>query len=263
MGSRAAEKRNEKICRTTAFYVPAEAVSAERVCFPPEEEHHLRHVLRLGSGVQVEVLDGCGARYRVAVESVSRNSELTGRILNVERAQPEKPFISVALSLGRRERTRVAVEKLAELGCHRIMPLLTDLSSCKADPGHQVEKLAAVCISALKQSGNLYLTGIETPKSFDEFTALAGKGKINPVFCLKEPEGANRRADDISKPAAFEEYFLVVGPEGGFSMREKELIESLATPRLHLGSADLRLETAAVAGFVMLRQTLRRDLYFY
>ena len=126
--------RNKKKSRTTAFYVPRETFSAGRVVFPPEEEHHLRQVLRLGNGAEVEVLDGCGALYRVVVEQGLQGSALVGRVLSVERIEAAKPFISVALALGRKERTRMAVEKLAELGCHRIVPLLTQRAQAVEKP---------------------------------------------------------------------------------------------------------------------------------
>ncbi len=256
-------KRNKQICRTTACYVPRGAISAGRVVFPPEEEHHLRHVLRLDSGVEVEVLDGCGGRYRVVIERESQGLGLVGRVLNVERVKAEKPFISVALALGSKQRTRMAVEKLAELGCHRIIPLLTDNTSFKGNPERQIERLSLVCRSALKQSGNYFLTGIEAPISFEDFAALARNGEIQPVFCVKNPEPVNRKSSKSKSLARSDEYFLVVGPEGGFSPGEQALIEDTAAPRLHLGSADLRLETAATVGFILLREFLQGDFYIY
>jgi len=256
-------KRNKDICRTTAFYVPRAAISAERVNFPPEEERHLRHVLRLEQGARVEVLDGCGARYDVLVEDQPRDPGLVGRILSVERVEAEKPLISAALALGRRERMRTAVEKLAELGCHRILPLFTDHTSFRGNPHRQVDKLSLVCRSALKQSRGFFLTGIEAPGNIEDFAALARRGGIQPVFCLKSAQPENSQNDKRKLLAGSEEYFLVVGPEGGFSPRELVLIDELAAPRLHLGCADLRFETAAAAGFVLLREFLRGDMYLY
>ena len=255
--------RNKKKSRTTAFYVPRETFSAGRVVFPPEEEHHLRQVLRLGNGAEVEVLDGCGALYRVVVEQGLQGSALVGRVLSVERIEAAKPFISVALALGRKERTRMAVEKLAELGCHRIVPLLTDNSAFRGDPDRQVEKLSLVCRSALKQSRNRFLTGIEPPMPFEDFAALARKDGFQPVFCVKNAEPSNRKSGKHKALTPSNEYFLVIGPEGGFSPGEQALIDCLAAPHLQLGSADLRFETAATAGFVLLRELLRGDLYLY
>ncbi|MBN2290712.1 MAG: 16S rRNA (uracil(1498)-N(3))-methyltransferase [Candidatus Glassbacteria bacterium] len=263
MGRRAAAKNNKEICRTTAFFVPREAISGDLVVFPPDEEHHLRDVLRLKSGAVVEVLDGCGGRYRVVVEQGPRGSDLVGRVLGVERVEAVKPLISVALSLGRRERIRMAVEKLAELGCHRIVPLLADNSSFQGNPGRQVEKLSLVCRSALKQSGNCFLTAVEPAAAFGDFAAEAVGRGIPLSFCVKDT-GRSRRKNDPGRPTAGgDEYFLVIGPEGGFSSGEQALIDEMQAPRLHLGAADLRLETAAVAGFILMRELLRRDLYFY
>ena len=262
MGRRSAIKQKINICRTTAFYVSRQAVRGNTVVFPPEEEHHLRDVLRLESDAEITVLDGSGGRYRVLIERMSRGGELTGRIVSEERVEVEKPFISVALSLGRRERIRIAVEKLAELGCHRIFPLLADNSSFQGNPERMVEKLSLVCRSALKQSGGSFLTKIDTPVTFEQLIEMINEGSFQPVFSIKNirPETGENRIKSLSES---DEYILVIGPEGGFSLREQGMIDEIKAPCLHLGATDLRLETAAVAGLVLLRRLLRQDLFFY
>ncbi|MEA2062581.1 MAG: RsmE family RNA methyltransferase [Gemmatimonadota bacterium] len=253
----------KELCRTTAFYVPVDAINGDRVEFPPAEVHHLREVVRIRSGELVRVLDGCGACYRVVLESSPEGSVLVGRVLSVERSEAEKPSISAALALGRKARSRVAVEKLAELGCHRIVPLLTEYTSYRGNPAREVEKWLPVCQAALKQSGNCFLTGIGVPLTFEEFIGKVNGEDTRPVFCFKDREPVERKRSRMALCRCASEYILVIGPEGGFSTTEQELIEDSGALRLHLGGADLRFETAAVAGYILLRESLRRDLYFY
>lgn len=260
MGRRIEENAGKE-CGTSAFFVAPENINAERVLFPPGEEHHIKNVLRLQNGVVLEVLDGCGGRFTVALEKKVQGLGLTGRILSAERRDQPRLRVSVALALGRRERMRIAVEKLAELGCHRIVPLVTDYVSFSGNAGKQVEKLNLVTRSALKQSRGLFLTRVDDPLGFAEFLSLVQEGKTKAVFCRKMPEEEKRAFPALVDPQG--EYFLAVGPEGGFSPRENAMIEKSGAPCLHLGESDLRFETAAIAGFVLLRQALAGEFSLY
>jgi 16S rRNA (uracil1498-N3)-methyltransferase len=245
----------------SAFYVPPQDLEPGWFDFPPEEEHHLRHVLRLGPGSEVEVLDGCGGRYRVRVERGSGPGRLAGRVLGTERREEPRPFLSVALAVARKERLRVAVEKLAELGCHRIFPFLSDHVSFSGSAGREADKLRLVCRSALKQSRGWFLTRIEEPLAFDSLLEFFGKSGVRPVFCAKKIEKIP--AVDRNRMDGAEEFCLVVGPEGGFSRNEFDRIVEGSFPMLHLGEADLRFETAAIAGFSILRSFVRGDFGLY
>jgi len=256
-------------CETSAFYVPPDSILNGRALFPPEEEHHALHVLRLKPGALVEVLDGAGGSYTVELTKPT-GSGLEGRVVSYSQSRPPVPRISAAVALGRPERMRIAVEKLAELGCQRIVPLMTEHVSFAGDAAKQAARLGRVALSSMKQSGSPFLTRIQEPAGFEQFLEQAEAEKFIPVFCRKKssPDQQGKRKKRLDKPSrkafpADQEYILVVGPEGGFSSREQEIITAVGYPCVHLGGADLRFETAAVSGFVLLRQILCGDLFVY
>jgi len=249
---------------TSACYVPPSNLTENSVRFPAGELHHLRSVLRLSAGALVQVLDGQGGSYEVELVS-SGEAGIEGRIISAEKTEPPLPRLSAAIAVNRTERMRITVEKLAELGCHRLVPLITEHISFPGDPAGQAEKLRRVAVSALKQSRNRFLTAVETPAAFAEFLELAEREGAIPVFCCKKNLRRDRELSSglPEKSAGAKEFFLAVGPEGGFSARELELIERSGRPRLHLGESILRSETAAVAGFVLLRHILCADFGLY
>ena len=268
MTRRSFEQKKKK-CETGAFYVPPDSFLDGKALFPPEEEHHIRNVLRLGPGTVVEVLDGVGGNYSVELSKVI-GSGLAGRVLSFSQSQPPVPRISAAVAVGRLERMRIAVEKLAELGCHRIVPLVTEHVSFAGDAAKQAAKLRRVALSSMKQSRSPFLTRVQEPARFEQFLESAEAEKLIPVFCSKKSRpdqgGKKEKAlENLSRKAlpAGQEYILVIGPEGGFSAREQEDIAASGYPCLHLGQADLRFETAAVSGFVLLRQILSDDFFVY
>ncbi|MCE5272918.1 16S rRNA (uracil(1498)-N(3))-methyltransferase [bacterium] len=244
---------------TTALYVPAENISDGWLEFPDEELHHLTHVLRQGAGSRVQVLDGCGGVWSVLVER--REGRLAGRVLEHEQATAPVPAISVALAPGRKERLRWAVEKLAELGAARIIPLLSAQVSFPGDPGRLPERLQPVCVAALKQSRQPFLTRVEPPLGFADFMKTCTAAEVQAVFCHKKTQ--TRAPIGRNRLGGARELVLVVGPEGGFDSAESGSILSSGLPCLDLGLSTLRFETAALAGFVLLRQMLRGDQGLY
>ncbi len=240
---------------TSAFHVPPVGFGPDgSVRFDGQEAAHITRVLRLPPGAMVEVLDGEGGIYEVRLESGGRR--LAGRVTGSRKERRSVPPISVALAVGRKERLRAAVEKLAELGCHRIWPLACEHIQFKSSLAGQVGKLQAAAVSALKQSRQPYLTRIEQPLTLATLLAGADSDKIRPVICHPVGEGAVVQPAWGAAAENDAQYVLVVGPEGGFSGRELELIDRRSDSRLELGRCWLRSETAAVAGFTVLADRL-------
>lgn len=243
----------------TALYAPPENIRDGEIEFPDDEAHHLRDVLRRGEGCVVQVLDGRGGIFQARVER--RGGKLAGRILESTQTVPPSTEIFAALAVGRKERMRLAVEKLAELGCSRIIPLLTAHVSFPGDPARLAERLQPVCVSALKQSRQPFLTRVTAPLSFDGLAEYLASEEIIPVFCLKKTQ--IRTPDSRNRLGEARGYCLVVGPEGGFDGGECGSIIDSGYPCLDLGPFTLRFETAAVAGMVLLRQMLWGDQVLY
>ncbi len=192
----------------------------------------LRHVaaLRLRDGEHVRVLNGMGL---VVTCRVQRSAQRTDLIIT-DRIHHERPH-NRTLALGvldNRERFEFAVEKVTELGITRIVPLLCDHSQHVRT---NTDRLRSKAIAALTQSGNPWLPEIDEPTALHNLTCAG-------TVILGDAEG-QPPAELPQAPRTF-----LVGPEGGFSQRELELIDTRFKPlRWRIGTNRLRAETAAVA----------------
>jgi 16S rRNA (uracil1498-N3)-methyltransferase len=132
-----------------------------------------------------------------------------------------------------------AVQKCVELGVHRFLPVVAERSQVRlrAAEGrlHHWRRLSR---QALKQCRRAHAMAVEPPTSV---AALAPAGGV-----LADPGGL--RAADL--PA--ECRLLLIGPEGGLSPTEEELLAASRWARLRLGPHTLRAETAAVVGAALL-----------
>jgi 16S rRNA (uracil1498-N3)-methyltransferase len=201
----------------------------------PDDQHHLARVLRLRTGATITVADGHGAWRRCTF-----GDELEP-IGPVEHDPEPAPALTVAFAVVKGERTEWAVQKLAELGVDRIVPLVTERSVVRWDgprAAHQHERLQRIARSAAMQSRRSRLPTVEPLTPFAEIT--------DEEFALADPAGSS---PSLLYPS------VAIGPEGGWSETER----GRGRYRVRLAATVLRTETAAVAAGALLT-ALRADL---
>jgi 16S rRNA (uracil1498-N3)-methyltransferase len=189
------------------------------------DHHHFERVLRLFPGDEMTVSDGAGRWRRCRFGSPL---EALGPVEHEDRPQPE---ITVAFALVKGNRAEWAVQKLTELGVDRIVPFVAERSVVQWDQAksaRQRERLGTVAREAAMQSRRAWLPTVEPVRTFDEVASRGGAAL----------------ADRGGRPPSLSWPVLLVGPEGGWSSREREV--GLTT--VGLGPTVLRAETATIVG---------------
>ncbi|HEX6089149.1 MAG TPA: RsmE family RNA methyltransferase [Gemmatimonadales bacterium] len=213
---------------------PGRARPGVTIPLDDDESHHLR-VRRAEPGETVQLRDGAG------LDGVGL-LDVSGRAWSVRVTEaairPPRPVLTLAVGTGDRERFLWLVEKAAELGVSRVVPIETERTSGVASrlrPAH-IEKLARRALEATKQSGAHWGPEIESPAPFAEFIATARPGSL----WLADGAGAT--------PAVREgEITVLIGPEGGFTTPERSAAIAAGWTPVSLGPNVLRFETAAIA----------------
>jgi 16S rRNA (uracil1498-N3)-methyltransferase len=151
------------------------------------------------------------------------------------------PQITVALGvLDHRDRFEMAVEKLTELGVARIIPMLCHRARHLRTTN---ERLTAKAIAAITQSGNPFLPLIDPPTELEQVVSATACDLVIVGDAHGHPPVEDARRLDTA-----DQVLLVVGPEGGLSDEELQLLASKdATRRWRIGHLRLRAETAAIA----------------
>jgi 16S rRNA (uracil1498-N3)-methyltransferase len=148
------------------------------------------------------------------------------------------------------------LQKATELGVRRIVPLITERTEVKLDAERSGRRLAhwqAVIAGACEQSGRSMLPSLEAPVRLAHWAATLGD---SPGLRLAlDPQGrmAPRDLPDFSVAT------LVVGPEGGLSDHDLNLLDQADFQGLKLGPRILRTETAGLAALTAL-QAIHGDL---
>lgn len=209
-----------------------------------EDSFHATRVLRVKTGDKIHILDGKGHKYAAEITQVDAKRTLYNQIQLIQ--QSEKPAFQIHLYVAptkQMERMEWMVEKCTEFGIHSIHFFHGRYSERKEIKLQRLEKTA---IAALKQSKNLFLP------QFHEIIPMSELMKKHQVK-QKDQQYFFAHIADPADPILGkqiqlkQEYHILVGPEGDFSMEESNQLIAQDWIPFSLGQSILRTETAGIA----------------
>jgi len=233
--------------RAPRFFCP-DALHGDRAVLTDEEARHALAARRLAIGDAVELFDGRGTARMGEIERCDRR-RLTVRFVEAEQNEPvEHHLLTIALSPPRGDRMAFAVEKLSELGCHTIMPVVFQRSldaGVTAGTG-KIRKWRRRLIESAKQCGRNRLAEITEPLPLAE--ALEQFSGADLLLFLDCHEETTRLNDLLRRNACHaSRTVILVGPEGGLTAEERCVMIDRQGRPARLWNHVLRIETAALA----------------
>lgn len=215
------------------------APEAGRAELSGDEARHLARVLRAKVGDTISVFDGSGCEWPARITTLGRDRVglEVGPALTVA-IPPRSLTLAVALPKG--DRQKWMVEKLTELGCTRLVPLVTTRGVAEATPG-AIQRLMRSVVEACKQCGRNTLLEIASPLTMAQ--VLAGRDAAT-LSLIADPEG-EPLGPMLAGHAGV--VLALVGPEGGFTAEELAMATAAGCHRVSLAPHVLRVETAAIA----------------
>ena len=248
--------------------VDSPLVAGAKVLLCAEESRHLLKVMRSHPGDPVLLTDGHGRYYDGRLESAERRSALVE--ISAVREDPEAagpPRLHLACGVIKGRRFEWALEKAVEIGAHDVWPLRTEHAVVDPRPGKST-RWNTTLRSALKQSGRSRMPELHAPATLAEFLSALPAATLYYGVSVPDHQARADTAGSLIGPQQIlaaardgdstpNDIGWVVGPEGGWSDSELEVLARAATP-VRLGPHRLRTETAAAAGMVILQTA--RDL---
>ena len=213
------------------------------------ESRHLASVLRVAPGDALTLLDGRGRRREAVVESVAKRGVTCRPRGGVETLPRPAVAITLFQCVAKQNRMDWLVEKAAELGVARLVPIVSARAVARPASGEKSERWQRIAESALRQSGSGWIMQIDAP--LDWAGALramqADDGRLLVGALAGETQDAGRlllgwREAGFCGPVGW-----LIGPEGDFAPEELDsaILEASANP-VSFGAQVLRVETAAL-----------------
>jgi 16S rRNA (uracil1498-N3)-methyltransferase len=228
----------------------ADQVSGNRAALTGAHADHLLRVLRARVGQEFDIVANGVVRRGVVVALADSlvDFELGEEIP----AQPTAIQLALLLAIFKFDRMEWAIEKCTELGVARIVPVIarrTDSHLAFAS-AKRAERWRRLAVQAAEQSRRASPPEIADPVKLREASTLPAELKI----VLSEVEEQSQLRD--IHPTG--EVLLAIGPEGGWTEAELELLQKNGWLSASLGPTILRAETAAIAATAITMSALTR-----
>jgi 16S rRNA (uracil1498-N3)-methyltransferase len=236
--------------RVTRVHVDAPLSVGADIVLPDSASAHLTRVLRLQPGDGCVLFNGDGNDYAARIVGPGKR-ELRLRVDAAAIVDNESPLrLTLLQGIARGDKMDWILQKSTELGVQAFIPASSERSEVRLDSERADRRLGhwrGVVVAACEQSGRARVPTVAAPQSLqDALAGLSGASRF-----LLDPQ-AHASIAGVPQPAD-SACVLAVGPEGGWSPRDRALLVGAGFVGLRLGPRVLRTETAGMAAITALQ----------
>jgi 16S rRNA (uracil1498-N3)-methyltransferase len=218
-------------------------VAVGRIDLGSAEAHHLRDVLRLATGAEIEVFDRAGHTGQGRITAADSRG-VTVEVEKIAAAPSQKCRLTIAAAVPKAARADWMIEKLGELGVDTFVPLQTARSVVTPKGAAKNERWNRLAAESARQSGR---TGVMRIESLAEVSKAIENSRTQAltIWHLSFEDDSKSIIDMLSSLPR--ELMVLVGPEGGWTSEELAALKTGGSTPVRLTQTTLRVETAAVA----------------
>ena len=228
------------------FLISPTNISGNQFWLNGSEGFHLSHVLRLGVGDEIFLLNSHGNAHRALIEKIE-SGVVSGTIRQtITEYHESRTRLHLGFGILKGSKLDLVAQKATELGARSLTPLIMKHN---VRPGINRARLDRIASSAAKQCGRGHIPVISEPVPFDE-------------WCANVASGCSAATDNSDTSIPIWEWlsgcpnntgnvWLTVGPEGGYHEEEIALISESGIPSVSMGPRQLRSETAAISALAI------------
>ena len=230
------------------FFVEKIAIQGEFIKISDKENYnHIARSLHMKVGEKLLIVDDEQIQYETVIKEITSNTIISC----IEKSYPSKRVLPIniylAQSVLKKEAQTDVIKKACELGVKGIYPIITDNSTIKKSHAvEKIEKYNKLSYEASKQCERpdiapVYdVTDLESIINNNEFNIKIACVEKNAAFTLKTYLNTLSIGNK-------DKILVIIGPEGGFSQREFEILKNSNIAMVSLGNLILRADTAVIA----------------
>ena len=232
----------KNICR---IYISNHLHKDQSIELDKIKAHYLLNVLRKKCGDVLRVFNGNDGEWLAEVLEYDKKFLITKIIKNL-RLQTSRQELKLIFAPLKQTRLNFVIEKSVELGVTELIPILTDYTHVREFNQARAQNIS---IEAAEQCERLSTPIIRPLTTLEIFLKTWPTNKL--IFIGDERLTSKNLIKQILCEMPFEPS-LLIGPEGGFSPHEFEILSTYEFVRfVSLGQTILRAETAAIAGLAI------------
>jgi 16S rRNA (uracil1498-N3)-methyltransferase len=236
--------------RLTRCHVDTGLTVGTSIALPDTAANHLARVLRMREGDGCVLFNGDGHDYDARITAISKRGVLAD-IVGVRAIDNESPLhVTLLQGIARGEKMDLILQKATELGVAAVVPVMAERTEVKLDAERTEKRVAhwrSVIASACEQSGRARLPTLSAPAALVDAASAVDTGAMRLTL---DPVGEVSLATvQVTRDAVV----VAIGPEGGWSPRDRDILSAAGFTGLRLGPRILRTETAGLAAIAALQ----------
>lgn len=203
--------------------------------------NQIANVFRFKKGSQFIVFDGSGTEFLLEIEDISKK-EIICLIKEEKSGIKRSKKLTLIFSMIKKENMELVIQKCTEVGVTNFVPIISERT---VKTGWNFSRMDKIMKEAVEQSG------------FSDIPTLANESvKLEKILERLEKEKENFDGLAIldsggvslaSLKHVISVDTIMIGPEGGWSEKERDLFKKKNIKIISLGQNTLRAETACVS----------------
>lgn len=216
------------------IYYDNKIYNSNSLVLPDRWNNHLIKVFRMKIDDEVIVFNEQYGEWLCNIISINKK-QIIVNCQKLLRQYKRNNKVILAFCLIKYDNVKLIIEKCTELGISDFYPLISDYTQYNK---LNIDKLNIIAIQASEQSERIDIPKIHDIYNINEFISKLS----NNITWYSAIE---RIQDNNNQYVKNQNVGFIIGPEGGFSDREKELLNKKTIP-INLSSNILRAETACI-----------------
>ena len=229
------------------FFVEPSKIQGNHIFIDGPDVNHIRNVLRMNPGEEVNVTDGSGEKvYRCAIAAIGEDTVELNIMWAQEKGMELPSKIYLFQGLPKSDKMELIIQKAVELGAFQIIPVamkrcVVKLDEKKADS--KIKRWQGIAEAAAKQSKRGVIPTVAPVMSYAQAVKMASEMDLKLVpYELAEGMPQTKQLIESARPG--QQIAIFIGPEGGFDPEEIRLATEAGIQPITLGKRILRTETA-------------------
>lgn len=233
------------------YFIDENEWDGQEIVIIGDNYHHMFRVMRMEVNDQVICNDSLGRVAICEIKQINKEKAVLDVVEIVDESNELPIQVTIAQGLPKRDKLEYVLQKGTELGASRFIPFKAKRSIVKWDDKKsksRMKRFEKIVKEASEQCHRSKLPIVEAPQTMKQL--LNESEQYDVKLVAYEEEVKSERTYSIRK--AFEslnsgdKLFVCIGPEGGFSDDEIELLKENGFETVRLGPRILRTETAAL-----------------
>ncbi len=228
------------------YFCAEENIDGNRVRVTGGDARHLKTILRAEAGELISVVTDT-KEYRAEITEINKDDIICEIVEEIDRNNEAKISITLCQGIPKQTKMETIIQQNVELGVKNFIPLITERTVVKLnDKDREQKKLdrwRKIAKESSKQSKRNIIPTVEDIMTVKELIERL-KNEDAEVIVPYELEDMKILKDVLSEPK--KNYYIIIGPEGGFDIKEVEMFKEIGAHIVTLGKRILRTETAGV-----------------